>query len=314
MVPRRGLEPPRLSPLVPETSASTNSATWATRLSYEADAPLVNGARHARVMLRSRSRGAFPFRPNRARASARNGAIYFRALRLFDRNRRGAKNERRCERYRAARDGVRRVGIHRTPCGGRSRAGRLARARRLPASGPRLFPAAAGQGGADFPGAGQSAQSRLRRRRRARGRGRRQSGRRAGRGRQAEILHAAREGRQGRRRGREAAGVRHFVHVSAIGADKTSHSVYARTKAEGEAAIRGAFPARSSCARPSSSARRISSSTDSPPSAAICRSSRSSARRPASSRSMSAMWRMPWRWRSTAAPRPARPMSSAARR
>ena len=32
MVPRRGLEPPRLSPLVPETSASTNSATRARRL------------------------------------------------------------------------------------------------------------------------------------------------------------------------------------------------------------------------------------------------------------------------------------------
>ena len=29
MVPRRGLEPPRVAPLVPETSASTNSATSA---------------------------------------------------------------------------------------------------------------------------------------------------------------------------------------------------------------------------------------------------------------------------------------------
>src|SRR6516164_9821622 len=29
LVPRRGLEPPRLAALVPETSASTNSATWA---------------------------------------------------------------------------------------------------------------------------------------------------------------------------------------------------------------------------------------------------------------------------------------------
>ena len=29
LVPKRGLEPPRLSALVPETSASTNSATWA---------------------------------------------------------------------------------------------------------------------------------------------------------------------------------------------------------------------------------------------------------------------------------------------
>ena len=31
LVPKRGLEPPRLAALVPETSASTNSATWASQ-------------------------------------------------------------------------------------------------------------------------------------------------------------------------------------------------------------------------------------------------------------------------------------------
>jgi NADH dehydrogenase len=38
-------------------------------------------------------------------------------------------------------------------------------------------------------------------------------------------------------------GVAHFVHVSAIGADATSPSAYARSKAAGEAAIRTAYPA-----------------------------------------------------------------------
>lgn len=39
------------------------------------------------------------------------------------------------------------------------------------------------------------------------------------------------------------AGVASLIHVSAIGADATSDSAYARSKAEGEAAVRDAFPA-----------------------------------------------------------------------
>jgi NADH dehydrogenase len=39
-----------------------------------------------------------------------------------------------------------------------------------------------------------------------------------------------------------AAGVRRLVHVSAIGADAASDSLYARSKAAGEAAVRAAFP------------------------------------------------------------------------
>jgi uncharacterized protein YbjT (DUF2867 family) len=38
------------------------------------------------------------------------------------------------------------------------------------------------------------------------------------------------------------AGIRHFVHLSAIGADSRSSSAYARTKAAGEQAVRDAFP------------------------------------------------------------------------
>jgi uncharacterized protein YbjT (DUF2867 family) len=41
----------------------------------------------------------------------------------------------------------------------------------------------------------------------------------------------------------KAAGARHFVHFSAIGADPTAPAAYARSKAAGEAAVRAAFPA-----------------------------------------------------------------------
>jgi uncharacterized protein YbjT (DUF2867 family) len=41
----------------------------------------------------------------------------------------------------------------------------------------------------------------------------------------------------------QSAGVKRFVHVSALAADAQSGSAYARSKAEGEAAVRAAFPA-----------------------------------------------------------------------
>lgn len=40
----------------------------------------------------------------------------------------------------------------------------------------------------------------------------------------------------------KAAGARHFLHISAIGADRAAPAAYARSKAAGEAAVRDAFP------------------------------------------------------------------------
>ena len=72
-----------------------------------------------------------------------------------------------------------------------------------------------------------------------------------------------------------AAGVRRMVQVSAIGADPASPSVYAQTKAAGEAAVHAAMPV---APRPAAfawcSGRRTSSSTGSPRWRRSCRSCR----------------------------------------
>lgn len=56
-----------------------------------------------------------------------------------------------------------------------------------------------------------------------------------------EAVHV--EGARTVARAAAEAGLRHLVHVSAIGADPESPAQYARTKAAGEAAVRAAFPA-----------------------------------------------------------------------
>ncbi|HEY8613297.1 MAG TPA: complex I NDUFA9 subunit family protein [Roseomonas sp.] len=53
-------------------------------------------------------------------------------------------------------------------------------------------------------------------------------------------VHGALPGRIAR--ASAAAGVKHLVHISAIGADAEAESLYARSKAEGEAALHAAFP------------------------------------------------------------------------
>lgn len=63
---------------------------------------------------------------------------------------------------------------------------------------------------------------------------------REGGGRTFEAIHV--DGARNVARAALKAGARRLIHVSAIGASKTSRSAYARSKAEGEAQVRAAFP------------------------------------------------------------------------
>ncbi len=55
-----------------------------------------------------------------------------------------------------------------------------------------------------------------------------------------EAVHV--KGAQAAAEAAKAAGVAHFIHVSALGADRDSPAAYARSKAAGEEAVRRAFP------------------------------------------------------------------------
>ncbi len=87
MVPRRGLEPPRLAALVPETSASTNSATWAGARDRYGAVPLLSIERDGRgagrrEITNSPALCAFPF-PDRSGIMA----LYIAESMLYARSR-----------------------------------------------------------------------------------------------------------------------------------------------------------------------------------------------------------------------------------
>src|ERR1051325_3902329 len=71
MVPRRGLEPPRLAAPVPETGASTNSAIWALAAQIRAELPPCQSKACAR-------RFTGPAGPEIAEFLVRAGAVQWR--------------------------------------------------------------------------------------------------------------------------------------------------------------------------------------------------------------------------------------------
>ena len=226
MVPRRGLEPPRLSALVPETSASTNSATWALarRQIRVALSPCQIGAAEACSSLAS---------PHRGPVQRGTDPVFAAANAPPHQPIRSARHDRQIPpSTRWSPSSAARASSAATWCGRLAKRGyRIRVAVRRPDLAGHLQPLGrvgqihAVQANLRYAGFGRG--------RRARRRRRGQPGRhpvrarppalrrRAGLRRRAVALAAARHGAR-------------LVHVSAIGADENSPSPYARTKAQGE--------------------------------------------------------------------------------
>ena len=305
LVPRRGLEPPRLSPLVPETSASTNSATWALeRIGKVGPFPCQMAARVAVGPVQL---------PAPILYSRRNTALHppFH----IEPSAHGKPARHHPGQCRQADHRLWRLGFPRPPCDPRALQARLPHPRRGAAAGARRPPATARPGRPDPRGAGEPALPGLGRGGGARRRRGDQPGRHPVRARPPALRRGAgvrrRIGRAGGVGLRRAAGAR----LRDRRRRERDLGLCPRQGHRREARVRRQTRRRRCCGRRWCSGRKTISSTALrrwPASRRRCRWSAAGIRD--SSRSMWATSPPPWSRRSRAAPRRAASTSSAAPR